>query len=151
MHNRFDLVFSRMVNEHVSDGRNYHANIHKLLKPGGLSAHCFSTLYCLPFAVNCFVPDSLSSFLLNFFRPRDAHRLGKFQAHYSWSRGPSRTMISRFESLGFDVLEYTGYFGHGYYSRIPLLHRLESIKARTLLAHPIPALCSYGMLIARKQ
>ena len=40
MQSRFDLVFSRMVNEHVVDGYAYHSNINKLLAPGGISAHC---------------------------------------------------------------------------------------------------------------
>jgi hypothetical protein len=151
MHGRFDLVFSRMVNEHVADGRAYHANIHNLLKPNGLSAHCFSTLYALPFAANRILPDTLSGMLLNLFAPRDAHKRGKFHAYYSWSRGPSRAVLSRFERLGYDIVEYRGYFGHNYYARAPLLHRLERLKTRVLLAKPIPMLCSYGMMIVRKR
>jgi 2-polyprenyl-3-methyl-5-hydroxy-6-metoxy-1,4-benzoquinol methylase len=147
----FDLIFSRMVNEHVSDGRTYHANIHKLLKPGGVSAHCFSTLYCFPFTVNRLAPEFLSSLLLNLFMPRDAHKLGKFKAYYSWSRGPSRAMLRRFESLGYEVMEYRGYFGHAYYARVPPLHWLESRKARWLLGHPVPELCSYGTVILKKR
>src|SRR6266481_7468307 len=38
----FDCVFSRMVNEHIRDGRQYHANIFRILKPGGISVHLFS-------------------------------------------------------------------------------------------------------------
>ncbi len=151
MEGRFDLVFSRMVNEHVADGKKYHANIRRLLKPGGISAHCFSALYTLPFAVNRLLPDFASSALLNIFMPRDACKLGKFRAHYSWSRGPSVPMLKRFRALGYDVLEYRGYFGHAYYHRIPLLHRMEARKARWLVSHPIAPLCSYGMLIARKE
>ena len=146
----FDLVFSRMVNEHVSDGKTYHANILSLLKPGGLAAHCFSTLYTLPFLVNRILPDSISSILLRVFAPRDSHKLGKFRAYYSWSRGPSPLMISRFEALGYEVVEYQGYFGHTYYSRVPIAQRLEFWKARILLARPMPALCSYGMVILQK-
>jgi SAM-dependent methyltransferase len=146
-----DLVFSRMVNEHVSDGERYHANIHKLLRPGGISAHCFSTLYCLPFLVNRMIPESVTGMLLNLFSPRDEHKTAKFRAYYSWSRGPSPAMIQKFEKLGYEVLDYRGYFGHGYYWRLPLLNRLEGAKARLLLTHPIPSLCSYGMLIARKR
>jgi SAM-dependent methyltransferase len=151
MHGRFDLVFSRMVNEHISDGQTYHKKIHGLLKPGGLAAHCFSTLYSLPFLANRILPDSISGGLLNLFGHRDLNKHGKFRAYYSWSRGPSSTMLSRFEALGYEVAEYTGYFGHNYYIGVPLLHRLECLKARMLLAKPIPALCSYSMLVARKR
>jgi hypothetical protein len=151
MRSRFDLVFSRMVNEHVVDGRRYHGNIRELLVPGGISAHCFSTLYCLPFLTNRLLPEFISDFMLPLFDPRDRLKHGKFRAYYSWGRGPSRRMISNFESLGFDVLKYVGYFGHGYYWRWPALHRLELQKARALVAKPIPALCSFAMLIARRE
>jgi 2-polyprenyl-3-methyl-5-hydroxy-6-metoxy-1,4-benzoquinol methylase len=151
MEGRFDLVFSRMVNEHVADGRRYHANIQRLLKPGGISAHCFSTLYCLPFLVNRFMPDFSTNFLLRLFAPRDAHKTAKFRPYYSWSRGPSERMVKRFEELGYDVLSYRGYFGHGYYWRLPLLNRMEGMKARLLVSRPISALSSYGMLIVRKR
>jgi len=151
MHGRFDLIFSRMVNEHISDGRAYHANIHNLLKPNGLAAHCFSTLYALPFAANRILPEALGGVLLKLFAPRDEHKTGKFRAYYSWSRGPSRGVLSRFEGLGYDVIEYRGYFGHTYYARVPLLRQLERLKSRVLLAMPIPMLCSYGMMIAKKR
>jgi hypothetical protein len=151
MRGRFDLVFSRMVNEHISDGHAYHANIHALLKPNGLAAHCFSTLYALPFAANRILPDALGGLLWQVFAPRPTYKTRKFRAYYDWSRGPSREALSRFEKLGYEVVEYRGYFGHSYYARVPLLHWLECLKTRILLAKPIPALCSYGMMIARKR
>jgi Methyltransferase domain len=151
MKSRFDLVFSRMVNEHVADGRAYHSHINELLVPGGIAAHCFSTLYCLPFLTNRLLPDSISDSILHFFDRRDRFKRAKFPAYYSWSRGPSRRMVSKFESLGYEVLQYIGYFGHGYYWRWPLIHRLELNKARALKERPIPALCSFAVLIARKR
>lgn len=149
---RFDLVFSRMVGEHVSDGARFHRNIHTLLSTGGISAHCFSTLWALPFAANRFLPEFLSHSLLELFAPRDAHRHAKFPAQYSWSRGPSRRMIARFDKIGFEVLRYTGYFGHGYYRHlIPVLDRLEIKKTAFLLRYPLPAFCSYATLVLRKR
>jgi 2-polyprenyl-3-methyl-5-hydroxy-6-metoxy-1,4-benzoquinol methylase len=149
---QFDMVFSRMVGEHVSNGQKFHQNIHALLSPGGISAHCFSTLWALPFTANRFLPEFLAHSLLTAFAPRDTHRHGKYPAHYSWSRGPSRTMIRRLEGLGFELLKYTGYFGHRYYARLtPVLHRFEMIKTDFLLHHPVPALCSYATLILRKR
>jgi 2-polyprenyl-3-methyl-5-hydroxy-6-metoxy-1,4-benzoquinol methylase len=149
---QFDLVFSRMVGEHVSDGQKFHQNIHTLLRPGGISAHCFSTLWALPFTANRILPEFLSDRVLKAFAPRNRHRQAKFPALYSWSRGPSATMIRRFEELGFEVLKYTGYFGHMYYKRLaPLLHRLEIAKAELLLRHPVPTLCSYATVVLRKR
>lgn len=148
---RFDCVLSRMVGEHISDGCQYHENIYKMLRPGGVSAHCFSTLWALPFAANRMLPENLARVMLNAISPRDEHRNGKFKAYYDWSRGPSSQMIRRFQNLGFEVIKYTGYFGHGYYRRRwPWLDRLEKQKSKLLLKHPVPALCSYAALVLRK-
>ena len=149
----FDFVFSRMVNEHVSDGERYHRNIHRALRPGGISAHCFSTLFALPFLVNRLLPESIAGRLFNAVVPRAGGRHDRFRAHYSWSRGPSPTMIARLDAVGFDVLEYRGYFGHRYYDRGGLgpLARLEEAKAAWLLRRPVPALTSYAAVVLRKR
>jgi SAM-dependent methyltransferase len=146
----FDFVFSRMVAEHVKDGHRYYSNIYKLLRPGGISAHCFSTLWALPFAVNRIVPESVATVALDFFSPRDRHRHDKFPAYYSWGRGPSKAMIQRFQCLGFEIVRYTGFFGHPYYRRLPLLDQFEAWKSRQLIRHPIPQLCSYATIVIRK-
>lgn len=148
---QFDLVFSRMVAEHVSDGFKYHRNIHSLLKPCGISAHCFSTLWCVPFVVNRMLPEFVSTGLLKSFAPRNEHRQAKFPARYSWSRGPSPKMIARFEALGFEVLKYTGYFGHSYYVKVSrFIHQLETCKEKLLLRWPCPTFCSYATIVLRK-
>lgn len=148
---QFDCVFSRMVGEHVTDGQLFHKNIHALLRSGGISVHCFSTLWSVPFAANRLFPEFLSDYLLTLFLPRDRHRHGKFPATYSWSRGPTKKMISRFGGLGFEVLNYTGFFGHPYYTRIPWLHRAETLKSNLLVKLPIPLLCSYATVVLRKR
>jgi SAM-dependent methyltransferase len=147
----FDCVLSRMVAEHIRDGDQYHRNIYKVLRPGGISAQCFSCLWALPFAVNRVLPEKLGSVLQNIFSPRDEHLHGKFKAYYSWSRGPTNSMIRRFQKIGFEVIAYTGYFGHWYYQvRLPWLHQLEMLKTKLLLKHPIPQLCSYATFVLRK-
>jgi 2-polyprenyl-3-methyl-5-hydroxy-6-metoxy-1,4-benzoquinol methylase len=150
LNEKFDCVLSRMVGEHISNGHQYHKNIYKMLRPGGISAHCFSTLWTFPFAVNRLLPESISDRLLQAFAPRNRHQQGKFKAYYSWSRGPSKGMIRRFEDLGFEVIRYTGYFGHSYYRSLPLLDRTEALKTRLLLKLPVPQLCSYSTLVLRK-
>lgn len=148
---RCDLIFSRMVNEHVQDGQRYHANILALLSPGGVAIHAFSTLYTLPFITNRMAPSRAGDALFNFFAPRDRHQNNKFRAYYSWSRGPLQSAIKRFRALGYDIIAYDGYFGHLYYrDRMPLLHWLEQIKTRILLRFPFPLLCSYAVVVVRK-
>ena len=148
----FDLVFSRMVNEHVPDGRAYFRNIHRVLRPGGLTLHYFSTLYALPFVANKLLPGFVSDRALGFFHPwNDDDKLKKFRATYSWSRGPTRRSIERFRSLGFEVVDYRGFFGHDYYERrLPVAHRLEHWKAGLLADHPIPHPTAYASVLLRK-
>ena len=148
---RYDFIFSRMVNEHVSDGERYYRNIHAMLAPGGITAHWFSTLYALPFVVNRLLPDKLTDFLLNTFAPRNRHQHEKFRAYYSWSRGPSRRMIRSFEGIGFNFLRYEGYFGHGYYARrLPWMHKLEMKKMNWLVRHPQAWACSYAHVVLER-
>lgn len=147
----YDCVFSRMVGEHIQDAATFHANIFNLLEPGGISVHCFAALGCLPFLANRFLPEVVSSTLLNVFAPRDRDKHDKFRAYYSWGSGPTQQMITRFTGLGFEVVRYTGYFGHGYYRRrLSVLHKMEMLKTRWLVNHPIAELCSYGVIVLRK-
>ena len=148
--NTFDCICSRMVGEHVADGRQSHENIHQMLRPGGIALHCFSTLWTLPLAINHLLPHELTQRLIRFAQPWRRGNEEKFKAHYSWSRGPTREMVSRFEGLGYEILQYTGYFGHQYYLKLPWLHHLEQRKSSFLLEHPIPQLCSYATLLLRK-
>jgi SAM-dependent methyltransferase len=147
----YDFIFSKLVNEHVRDGEAYYRNIFKALRPGGVTAHAFSTLYALPFVVNRIVPEFVSSVLLNLVAPRDRHQHGKFRAYYSWSRGPTAAQMRRFRALGFEILDYRGYFGHRYYERrLRPLHRLELRKEAWLIRHPIPQLTAYATVVLRR-
>lgn len=147
----YDLVFSRMVNEHIHDGETYHKNIYDILQPGGLSVHCFATLYNAPMLVNKLTPHWFSEALVKTFHPRIKENQGIFPAHYSWSRGPTPKMVDRFEAIGYEIERYTGYFGHFYYrTKLGPLHRLEMRKTDWLLDHPTPAMCAYGVIELRK-
>ncbi|MCK5033347.1 MAG: methyltransferase domain-containing protein [Calditrichia bacterium] len=147
---KYDLIFSRMVGEHISNGEVFHKNIYKLLNPDGLSIHCFSTLYALPFLFNRFMPEGLSDILLSKFAPRDEDKHGKFKAYYSWSRGPSQKMVKRYTDIGYEIVEYNGFFGHDYYKKIFPLNKLERFKMNWLVKHPIAALTSYACIILKK-
>lgn len=146
----FDCVASRMVGEHIRDGHRYHSNIYKLLRPGGISVQCCSTLWALPFLANRLLPEALANIALDLFNPRDRHRHEKFPAYYSWSRGPTKAILRDFQRLGFEIVRYTGYFGHPYHQRVPFLNRLEAWKSSQLLRHPIPQLCAYATIVLRK-
>lgn len=148
--NEFDFVITKMMAEHVRNGWLFHKNIFRMLKPGGRTVHYFPTLYAFPFLVNKLVPDWLSSFLLDIFLPRNKYQLGKFPAYYSWCYGPVSAMLQMLTEIGYEIVLYRGFFGHTYYSRIPMLRSLHREYTEYLVKHPNPYLTSFAQLVLRK-
>jgi SAM-dependent methyltransferase len=151
-HDAYDLVFSKMLCEHLPDARTFHENCFKILRPGGLSVHFFPTLYTLPFVINRLVPENLTRSMLRRVQPVrfTDPKLQKFPAYYRWCTGPTQRAIKRYESVGFKVEAWNGAFGHLYYEKIPGLNVAERAKTRFLLEHPVPALTSFATVVLRK-
>lgn len=146
-HGAFDVVISRWTAEHVKDGRRFHENVRELLRPGGSAIHLFPTLYAPPFLLNRLLPGSLASGLLFQACPNRSH---KFKPYYSWCRGPSPRQLARLRSVGFEVERYTGYYGHGFYRRLPPLAAAQRAFNRLLIAHPVPALTAFALVVLRR-
>ncbi len=148
---KYDLVFSKMLAEHISDAEQFHKNVLNCLEHDGLAVHFFPTLYTLPFLANYIFPEQFASILLNIFAPRNRHQHEKFPAYYHWCRGPITKQIQRFISLGYEVVEYRGFFGHsGYYNKIKVLQKLHNIKTNYLLRHPNPLFTSFAYIVLKK-
>lgn len=145
----FDLVFSRMLAEHVRSGAQFHRNVRALLRPGGYAVHCFPTLYSLPFLVNRLVPEHLADRALRWIQPRDRFQHAKFKAYYSWCRGPQQRQLARFERVGFGVAEYRGLFGHPYFEHFGPLARWTRRRAERDLLRPHPRRTSYAFVVLR--
>lgn len=149
---KYDLMFSKMLAEHISDAKQFHKNVHSCLANNGLAVHFFPTLYTLPFTLNYLFPENLADILFNIFATRDRYQHEKFPAYYHWCRGPSRKQIQKYISLGYDVVEYRGFFGHsGYYRKIKVLNKIHEIKTKFLLRHPNPTFTSYAYVILKKK
>lgn len=147
---QFDFIITKMMAEHVKNGKLLHKNVFTMLKPGGVSVHFFPTLYALPFVVNRLTPKWLSLLLLDVFSPRDYYQLGKFPAYYNWCYGPTRPMLAMLTEIGYEILEYRGFFGNTYYNRIPVIRNLHETYSRYLIRHPNPYLTSYAQIALRK-
>ena len=147
---QFDLVVTKMLAEHLRNGSLFHKNIFVMLKPGGVAVHYFPTLYALPFVVNRLIPEWLSSLLLDLFKPRDRYQLGKFPAYYSWCYGPTPSMLKMLTAIGYEIVQYRGFFGNAYYASIPILRDLQRAWAQFLVRHPTPYLTSFAQVVLRK-
>ena len=131
---RFDVVFTRMLAEHVPDGYRFHSNVFSLLKPGGVAIHFMPTLYSPPFVINKVLPDWLTRKILRaFFSNRNDAEIPKFPARYSMCYGKSARLIKRYRSIGYTGVDVRTFYGHGYFSKIPVLRELDD--AMTNLAH----------------
>lgn len=148
---KFDFVFSKMFAEHIKDAEQFHKNMLQILNTGGMSVHFFPTLYTFPFFVNYLVPEVISDKLLDIFSPRDRYQNAKFPAYYKWCRGPLKSLINRYESLGYEVVEYKGFFGHDYYESVPPVDALHRMKTKFLLGYPNPLFTSYAYLVLKKR
>ncbi len=147
----YDLIFSKMLAEHIRDAEQFHKNVYSMLSPGGLAVHFFPTLYTFPFILNRVTPEKLAYQLLSRFAPRDNYQHAKFPAYYQWCRGPHHRQLQRFQQLGYEILEYRGYFGHPrYYHKLKLIQKIHNLKTDYLLKHPHPLLTSYACTVLRK-
>ncbi len=152
VHERFDLVFSRMLCEHVSSGRTFHRNCHAALRPGGYAVHFFPAATALPFALNRLLPSATTERLLELVVPdrRRGGRHRKFPARYDWCWGPTPPQIARYRSVGFEVASCEVGLGHNYYVRVPGVRALEQVKTDLLLKYPTPWLAAYVFVVLRR-
>ena len=149
----YDLVFSRMLAEHVEDGAVFHRNVFRLLSKNGIAFHFFPTLYAPPFVLNWLMPEKLTDLLVYLVQPtrRREGKHPKFPAYYRWCRGPTKRQFDRFASLGYHIHEYTGFFGHcGYYEEFKPIENLHHRFVKWLIAHPVPSLTSFAYLVLSK-
>lgn len=148
---KFDFVISKMLAEHILDAEQFHKNVYNCLDYDGLALHFFPTLFTLPFFINFITPEYIAKFLLKAFAPRDFYQQNKFPAYYRWCRGPTKKQIKRFTDLGFEVIVYRGYFGHGYYNKIRTLKKLHDFKTNYLLKHPSPVFTNFAYVLLKKK
>jgi SAM-dependent methyltransferase len=147
----YDLVFSRVLAEHVRDARQFHRNVLRLLRPGGIAMHFFPTLWWPPFVVNRLLPESITERLLLRVEPwrvRSGDR-GKFPAFYHWCFGPTRQQAERFSEVGFSVEHCVAYFGETSHAPGRVLGSLNRAWTDFMLRHPNYRFSSYAAYTLR--
>ncbi|HEY6396141.1 MAG TPA: methyltransferase domain-containing protein, partial [Solirubrobacteraceae bacterium] len=147
----YDLVFSRVLAEHVTDARQFHLNARRLLRRGGLAMHFFPTLWWPPFIANRVLPEQLAEKILLRIEPwrqRSGSR-GKFPAYYHWCFGPTRHQLQRFGAVGFAVERCVAYFGESTHAPGRLLKKADSLWTEMMLRHPNYHFTSYAAYTLR--
>jgi len=150
---RFDLVISRFVVEHIADPVSFHNAVRGALRPGGLAAHFFPTLPSPPFVVNRLLGNR-GRRLVELVQPGLRHedgRLGKFHPYYRWCEGPTGRQYRRFASVGFDIDQYIVLVGHAYGARFSVVQRVGNAVSRVLVRLRVPSVASYAVLVLRRR
>jgi SAM-dependent methyltransferase len=145
----YDVVFSRFLAEHVPDGRAMHRNVHRVLRDGGVAFHLIPTLYCLPFVINKYMPERLTSWVLDSLDPRN-RTSPKFPASYSLCYGDPERMRRELLAVGYRKVEIQNFYGHFYYGKIPVLRNLHSAFSDLAAARDWTWLSSYAYIRAYK-
>ncbi len=147
----YDLVFSRVLAEHVRGARQFHQNVHKLLRPGGTAMHFFPTLWWPPFVANRVLPEALARRILLKFAPyrEESGVYGKFPAYYEWCYGPTPAQVRRFESVGFTVEHCVAYFGEQSHAPGALLKKADLAWTDLMLRHPSYRMTTYAAYTLR--
>lgn len=148
--NRYDLIFSKMVFEHIPDTRQAYLNILQLLAPGGICIHYHPVLYSPPFLINLAFPDAVTAPILRMLSPRrhDGDQ-PKFPAKYD------RCIISaklrdELRDLGFREVWQIPFFYHGYFTKIPGLFQLDKALSKIAERKDWHGLASFSYTIAMK-
>jgi SAM-dependent methyltransferase len=152
----YDLAISRFLAEHVPDARKFHQNVFKLLNPTGRAFHFFPTMFCSAYAANVALRVSrlewIGEKMLTVIDPnrRRNGNAAKFPAYYRWCFGPTQWNVRRFQSVGYDIDQYRGFFGYYYYSKFGPLGKLHQKKTDWLLRNPYPLFTSLAYLVLTK-
>lgn len=145
----YDVVFSRFLAEHVPDGEAMHRNVHQVLRPGGVAFHLIPTLYAMPFIINKYLPENLTTQILKIFSPRRTIS-PKFPAYYSACYGNPERMRRMLTDIGFQKVEVRNFYGHFYYEKIPVLNMLHRRFSALAARRNWTLLSSYAYIKAYK-
>ncbi|MGY2051380.1 class I SAM-dependent methyltransferase [Methylobacterium sp. JK268] len=147
----YDLVYSRMVFEHVKDAETAWRNVHALLRPGGVGFAFVPTLYSPPFLLNRLLPDGLTGRALRLLdRSRNPDEIPKFPAYYAWCRASQAVLAPRLRRLGFGEVEVVPFYGTPYFPAVPGLKRLSAAFDALAVRRDWRSVASYAYITARK-
>lgn len=147
----FDLIFSRMVFEHVTDARKAWSNVHQLLAPGGVGFAFVPTLFSPPFVINRLIPEALTSRALRMIdSTRNPDAIPKFPAFYASCRASEDALAPMLKAVGFSEICVVPFYGTPYFPAIPVLRHVAKAFDRLIEQRDWRTFASYAYITARK-
>jgi SAM-dependent methyltransferase len=147
---QFDLAFSRMVFEHVADGKKAWSNLYELLSPGGVALTFIPTLYSLPFVLNLLLPDRLAASVVKMvYAKRTDAEDPVFPAYYSWCFTDDR-LNRMLSDIGYREILVLPFYGHHYYQSFPLVRDVGRWMMKHAQRNDWRAISSHAYVAVRK-
>lgn len=147
---KFDVIFSKMVQEHLRDTLSFYRNISMMLKPGGIALNFHPVLYAFPFIINKHMPETLSSRLLQFFRKhRNKHQSPKFPAFYDCCV-ISETVRQKIRATGFSDVQQFAFYGHPYYDSLPIVRSVHRRFTDYTIRKDLSVLATFSYTVCTK-
>jgi SAM-dependent methyltransferase len=147
---RFDVICSKMVQEHVRNGKKFYSNILRLLSDGGVALNFHPTLYSPPFLINRAFPEHLTRAVLRFFKPeRNGSNIPKFPATYELCYS-SNTTVNIISKIGFSAVDIIPFYHHEYFEGIPGLRALDEALSAWARRRDVRAFSSYAYTVVIK-
>lgn len=149
---RYDIVYCRMVMEHIPDVEKMWKNIHAVLAPGGIVLSFFPTLYAPPFVLNRMMPEKLSRLLLETIFP-DRKPDGddpKFPVFYDRCYSDEKKIAPMLEEVGFSDITVLPFWGYAYFYKLPGIKQIDAAFTRLARQRNWRTVSSFAYVIAKK-
>ncbi len=147
---RFDFIFSKMVQEHIEGTPRYYQNLAKMLKHGGVALNFHPVLYAFPFVINRLMPERLSDPLLYALRTdRTRMRNPKFPALYDHCV-ISRKVRDNLKGQDFSEVVQIPFYGHGYYKSLPMIRNIHRRITDFIRSKGVTVMASFCYTLAIK-
>jgi SAM-dependent methyltransferase len=146
----YDLAFSRMVFEHVADGKRAWSNLYEMLAPGGVALAFIPTLYALPFIINLMLPDKLAAAIVKMlFANRTDDEDPVFPARYSWCFTGDR-LREMLAGVGYREVLVLPFYGHDYYQSFPIVREVNGWLTKLARRNDWRTISSHAYIAVRK-
>jgi SAM-dependent methyltransferase len=149
---KYDLVYCRMVMEHVPDVQAMWRNINAILAPGGVALAFFPTLYAVPYVLNGLMPERLSRFLLETIFPerKPDGDDPKFPAHYDYCFSDEAKMMPMLRNAGFSDAVILPFWGYAYFWKFPGIKQIDAAFNQIAARRDWRKVSSFAYVIATK-
>lgn len=148
---KYDLIISKMVLEHVEDPDTFHQSVLGLLKPNGTAIHFFAGRHSLPALVNRMLPEFVGDTILKLLKNRNLDESPKYEAYYRRTKGHTKSQIQYFKNLGFEIESYSSFVGHKYLIAIPIFGYLEKVYSNLLAKMNVKQLATVALMVLKKR